>query len=481
MVNPTLQERHHWRGPIPPDGAAFTHHLPLVLFLLANIPVITWYIRRTTDGSDEPLGLVALAAALWCLCRQRHEISLHRTVLVVGAIVLCLAMALFLHRAPLVLGALAVLSIAGAMRSHNGRSGIVVLLLLSLPLLASLDFYAGYPLRLATAEIATLLLQVVGVDVVRAGVLLQYQDALIGVDPPCAGVRMLWTGLFVSAFLAARQQAGAWYTVTLLIAAVVGVLLGNALRAAALFFPESGLLTWPHWTHEAVGLGIQALVLIGLLSLDASLARNPRAPKKRQSINQGSSTSLPAPGTCARMLVVASLVLSCGVFWVGQSWADASRSPELPGSLGLTEIWPAALDGVPLERLPLSAREEQFSRSFPGAIARFRCGDAEIIMRHATQATRRLHSSADCLRAMGYQVRHEPVYRDPDGRIWGCFEAVQSGRTYQVTERITSINDADRSFTDVSAWYWNAVWHPGDGPWFAVSVIHPSTTGPEQD
>jgi exosortase len=379
---------------------------------------------------------------------------------------------LLMHRAPLVLGALSVLSIAGALRSQHGRSGIGALLLLSLPLLASLDFYAGYPLRLATAEISTRLLQMLGMDVARAGVLLQYKNALIGVDPPCAGVRMLWTGLFVAAFLAARQRAGAWHTLTLTLAAVACVLLGNALRAAILFFPESGLVAWPHWTHEAIGLGMHALLLVSLLFLDSKLARNPCTPARKQNVTSSWPTTLPTPRTCARLVVAASFALFCGACWMSHSWAAASQSPAAPAaSFHPDEIWPATFDGVPLERLPLSAREDQFTRTFPGSIARFRCGDAEIIMRHATQPTRRLHSSADCLRAMGYQIKHEPVYRDPDGRIWSCFHAMQSGRTYQVTERIICATASRESFTDVSAWYWNALIHPEDGPWMAVTIM----------
>ncbi|MEZ0275717.1 MAG: exosortase/archaeosortase family protein [Roseimicrobium sp.] len=480
MATHIRAERYLQRGLIPTSGAAFLHHLPLTLFLLANVPVVAWYMRRTTDGSDEPLGLVALAAAMWFLWRQRREISLQRSVLCLGALILCLAQVLLLHRAPLALGALSILTIASAMRSQNSRSGIVALLLLSLPLLASLDFYAGYPMRLATAEISARLLQLFGIDVVRAGVLLQHKESLIGVDPPCAGVRMLWTGLFVSAFLAARQRAGAWHTLTLLFTAVACVLLGNALRAAILFFPESGIVGWPHWTHEAIGLGMQAVLLGGLLFADARLARTPRAPASKHGVNQVSSARLPTPGMCARFLVVTSFAVCCGMFWMGHSWAAASQKPALDESRDKAEIWPVTFDGVPLERLSLSAREDQFTRSFPGAIARFRCGDAEIIMRHATQATRRLHSSADCLRAMGYQINHEPVYRDPDGRIWGCFRAVSAGASYIVTERITSIRDADRSFTDVSAWYWNAVWHPGEGPWLAISVMRPPSSGQHQ-
>jgi hypothetical protein len=30
----------------------------------------------------------------------------------------------------------------------------------------------------------------------------------------------------------------------------------------------------------------------------------------------------------------------------------------------------------------------------------------------------------------------------------------------------------------VSAWYWDALLHPGEGPWLAITVIEPVPSGP---
>jgi hypothetical protein len=45
--------------------------------------------------------------------------------------------------------------------------------------------------------------------------------------------------------------------------------------------------------------------------------------------------------------------------------------------------------------------------------------------------------------------------------------ATRNGRTMRVRERI--YDDAGHNWTDVSAWYWAALFG-GDGPWWAVTV-----------
>lgn len=172
--------------------------------------------------------------------------------------------------------------------------------------------------------------------------------------------------------------------------------------------------------------------------------------------------------------ITAFIALAAGIAYATGSFAASPSSSAERSGLSPSEFtaWPATFDGVPLRPLPLSTREEQFANSFPGSIARFQCGDAEIILRHVTQPTRRLHSSADCLRAMGWQIVHQPLLRDSDGRTWGSFLALRSGVSCVVTERITpSSSFPTEAFTDVSAWYWNALWNPDLGPWMAVTVM----------
>lgn len=137
--------------------------------------------------------------------------------------------------------------------------------------------------------------------------------------------------------------------------------------------------------------------------------------------------------------------------------------------------WPAEIDGRPLMALPLETKDAEFAEGFPGRIGKFTDGDRIYILRWISTATRKLHSSADCLRGGGFTVSASHVWQKANGECWSRFTATRLGRRYQVSERIhaaaTPTTATTAGWTDVSAWYWSALSQPGSGPWFAITVL----------
>ncbi len=131
--------------------------------------------------------------------------------------------------------------------------------------------------------------------------------------------------------------------------------------------------------------------------------------------------------------------------------------------------WPAEWEGQPLYEVPLSAREITFTRSFPGTIAKFTDGRRDLILRWVTQGTRRLHSSSDCFRGLGYSVRPEPAMLDARGARWSCFSAQRGRLRLHVRERITDQHGGE--WTDASAWFWSSMLRQTTGPWLAATVV----------
>jgi hypothetical protein len=128
----------------------------------------------------------------------------------------------------------------------------------------------------------------------------------------------------------------------------------------------------------------------------------------------------------------------------------------------------------PLTQQPLTALEERFAARFPGTIARFKAGDATLIVREVAQATRQLHPAADCFRAAGYRLGAVRTHEDAQQTRWNCFEATVDGRRGRVCERIADASG--RQWTDVSSWYWAALWSQGSataGPWWAITLVTP--------
>jgi exosortase/archaeosortase family protein len=139
-----------------------------------------------------------------------------------------------------------------------GRRGFPLawwaLLVLSLPVIATLQFYLGYPLRLATTLLCVPLLRLGGLHVTAAGTALHWANETVIVDAPCSGIHMLWSGLFLAATLACWQRLDTRGSFRLLRQASLAVFVANTLRATALFCIEAKVWPSPSWAHEGVGL-----------------------------------------------------------------------------------------------------------------------------------------------------------------------------------------------------------------------------------
>lgn len=232
-----------------------TQHAAAVIgFVVVLWPSLRWYVARLGDGADERLGLVVLAVGLafaWIGRWRLRSGSGGRGL----AVVLLLAYLLGLGTVPnLLVAALGI----GAVVSYWGLwrlPGVVGLLLLSLPLVASLQFYLGYPLRLMTAIGAESLLSLGWVEIERTGVQLSTHGGKVGVEPACSGVKMLWAGGVYTMLIASALHLRWGRVLALGFVALALVLVANVLRATLLVLPEAGVVPLSGTSHELVGIG----------------------------------------------------------------------------------------------------------------------------------------------------------------------------------------------------------------------------------
>jgi exosortase/archaeosortase family protein len=162
---------------------------------------------------------------------------------------------------------LAVLTVSLLLGVPRRQGGVAGLLVLSLPLMASLQFYAGYPIRVGMAAISGVILKGMGWGVTREGVTLLWEGQRVVVDAPCSGVQMLWAGFLVHFVLAAYYRMR-WLTLVWASVVTGGVLVAaNVVRSTALFFFETGLVHGVRGTHEGLGLLIFAGVIVLLVKL----------------------------------------------------------------------------------------------------------------------------------------------------------------------------------------------------------------------
>jgi len=254
---------------------------------IACWPILVWYGRGSVDGSNDPWGLLALATVALALWRAGPAAPPARPLaLPTGLLVLYLAATLAGLPVSLraALAALAMAALGSAWR--RGRRldlPLAALALLALPLTASLQFYLGYPLRVVSGWLAVALLQFNGLAVALEGAVLLWDGRQIAIDAPCSGVRMLWAGAYLMAASAALFRFTSRQTLFAAALTLALVVAANAVRAASLFYLESGLLALPAWAHEAAGMSV--FLAAGLLIVRSLYRLNqtrPGEPKCRR-------------------------------------------------------------------------------------------------------------------------------------------------------------------------------------------------------
>ncbi len=242
----------------------------IILQCVAFWPVWQWYVERMLDGSDEPWGIFSLISVLTIVTIRKTWKVLPASTIFICCIIITLYTVSYGQIPALFRGVLAMISLAVLISAISfGRTvqaGILGLMLLSLPLIASLQFYGGYPIRFITTFVSSHLVSLLGYEVHPQGTLLYWAGEVIAVDAPCAGIKMMWTGLFLNFTLATYRNLGffsTWFSTsfTLFI-----VFIGNILRTTLLFFTESGIINAPDIAHQGIGIFVFALIAMTIIS-----------------------------------------------------------------------------------------------------------------------------------------------------------------------------------------------------------------------
>lgn len=243
------------------------------LFLFGQLisfwPVWQWYGLRMLDGSDEPWGILAFATLLILIARNGIWRSPSAQAMLISSLITLIYALNYGYLPALFKGILAIIALAFSISSicyaRTIQAGIIGLLLLSLPLIASLQFYGGFPIRVITAFVSSHILTLMGYEVHPQGTLLYWLGEVIAVDAPCAGIKMMWTGLYLNFTLAAWRKLGLLATWLSTSFTLFSVFVGNILRATLLFFTESGLLNAPDFAHQMIGIIVFIFIALAVL------------------------------------------------------------------------------------------------------------------------------------------------------------------------------------------------------------------------
>lgn len=473
--------------------------LAQTLILLATFwPVWIWYGQRISDQSDEPLGIVALITLIYLLARQQTKKTNQIPISLTAPTAMVALYGSSLLLAPkLVSAALALIACGICLRRQLDcqlNSGHWSLLLLSLPLVASLNFYLGYPLRLVVAQCALSLLNINGFPVSAEGTSLLWHNQLIEIDALCSGIKMLWAALYLAAVQLSLRKPSLLQALQYLVFATTTAVLANVLRVTSLFYLEAGIITAPAALPQSIathfesavhtGTGITAFLLVALILYFAdqgfdkniikdgiketgtALAVNPGCALNNQTQDPTQKISTESPRSKNSNSIFSGtkyFFLACAIAAIIPFFMPQKTPAKQE------EQWPTSYEGQKLRPLPLTGSELEFARNFPGSIAVFQTDRQTIIIRRVRQATRQLHPAADCYRASGFKITN--LHREIDGAgiAWNVLSAQKNTRQLQVRERI--YDETGRNYTDVSQWYWAALWGQSKGPWWSITTV----------
>jgi exosortase/archaeosortase family protein len=245
----------------------------LALQAAALWPHWRWAAARVADGSDDPLGLAALVALTVVVFRLEPQLRASpKPAWLIAAMGATVAATLASFQLPPLIGALlAALAMAAGLRSFMPSGHAVLpmagLAVLALPVVSSLQFYAGYPLRVVTAQLSTWLLQILGMAAERSGSSMTVQGRLIIVDAPCSGVQMVWMAYFCACAVAAFSGLRDRQLLARLPWVGVLVLAGNVLRNSVLVALEAQREQVSEAVHQGVGLVVLVMVCAAVVAV----------------------------------------------------------------------------------------------------------------------------------------------------------------------------------------------------------------------
>jgi exosortase/archaeosortase family protein len=431
----------------------------VVLAAVSMWPTWRWYISRISDGSDEPYGLIALVTLVaLSLFLPRSESHASPISLIIPAALVFLSVLIKPWAPPLIAAIPGVLGLTSLLSlSQNGRSfnpGLSGLALLSLPILPSVHFYLGYPIRFLSALLVSKLLSSAGIPVSAAGTLLSYREQLIWIDAPCSGIHMLWGGAFVNFTLIAYYNLRGWRVSLALATGSTLIFAANISRTAFVFLSESGIISAPEIFHTALGLLIFLSAITTLALVTTYVA----------GFSEISSEAIKQLPTISNKHYLAYSSGYLGLILLSFAPIAKAKTPLLIQA----PSWPTTFEGSELRQIPLDTLELTLSRDFPGHIGRFWTADKEILIRIVTSPTRRLHASADCLRAAGYSITPIAAVKMANKVGRACVVASQAGSRLKVCEFISDANG--NTWPDVSSWYWASLLGKTSGPWQAFTI-----------
>ena len=255
------------------EGSLLMHPLVLCALVAAAFwDSWRWYWVRVSAAPEEALSLGLAVAFLFVLALPRlmSGFRLHSVPLTPIVVLLLTYAAATFFLPPIMCAALAVLTVLLvlylAVFGRRPPLGFYGLIALALPVLPSLQFVLGYPMRLVAATMTVGVLNLQGVHVVRQGTYVIQKGEMSQFDAPCSGVTALWALLLLAFMISTVRHATFAATAKAVFCAACLAILANVLRVSCLLHLNVIFTSDVSASlHEMIGVVSCALAAGGLL------------------------------------------------------------------------------------------------------------------------------------------------------------------------------------------------------------------------
>lgn len=341
-----------WLGRKHHDRVMWTALLVLMTLGLVFL-WIPYCIRMWSAGHYQffPFVFIAVAMLLWArrgeLQEARSPAKPSALTAALLAVVVLAALANLLYSSFTGIVATVVATVVGvyAIFGWSGTRAaapVLALLIFAVPLPMHWDQSLIVRMQLLASDLASRVLDAIGVIHFRQGVILQTQNTQFLTEEACSGIRSLFSSWAVVAAVGVAMRHRWWRIAINLAQTVLWVMIGNVIRIAAVV----ALADVAPWLgsgsgHELLGLAVFAFILAMVASTDVALStlisRELVIPARRESpegdderrMPRISLPPFPLTGWPLRTALLALVVLAsvCArAQWVRASWASADRT-----------------------------------------------------------------------------------------------------------------------------------------------------------
>ena len=395
----------------------------ILLFFLYFRSNVIWtynYFLQAASYEYVLLFLISLIV-LWVATKGKYsfrkESSVSRSIFLIffGAILVDLINIFYLHyqiisASAMIIGMYALLGMYIEKQTWKRGFFIVGIIALSLPFAEHIQTFLGFPIRLFTAKIVSLIMGLIGLISVSDASVIVTENNATSIDVPCSGIKSIYTGIIVLLTMFFLKRA----TWSLKLVAVVIVyfsllIIFNIWRVFSLVYIYD-VLSFPAFGNTIhIGIGILGFV-VSTYILWYLIDKYTSKGIEQSDLRTQKERSYKKLYLIVLLIIALILDTSYVIF-------RADKTQQIQSSSIVFSVPNLELQEMPFnhqEKLFFVNREIEFSKKYTGET---KSGQAFSLLLISSKSWRDYHNPELCLQGIGYKIDDSKIMQLANLRI----------------------------------------------------------------